>query len=437
MSCKSAGRRYSAAGHAPVLIQPNPLAQGRYVVLNSGHTFHEKELASLNYLLFPRLGDWAVLQVGGKAPADPSQPLDETVLHAGFFDEEWQLPEAGADRLAPFFHPPKEHANDFGDYKSPLKFYDGSPVKTPDDWPKRRKEILKYWTDALGAWPPLIEKPKIEYLEKETKDGYVQDHIRLEVAPGWTTDDAYLLVPDGDGPFPAVVVVFYDAKTGVGLGKEKRDFARQLAKRGFVALSLGSDPNSYFPDKKKAQLQPLSFHAYMAANCYNALANLPQVDPKRIGIVGHSYGGKWAMFASCLYDKFACAVWSDPGIVFDEKRANVNYWEPWYLGYEPDRERKPGIPDDKDPRTGPYQKLIAEGHDLTELHALMAPRPFLVSGGTEDTPERWKALNHAVAANKFLGCEDRVAMTNREGHAPTDESNEQMRLFFERFLKPR
>ncbi len=67
----------------------------------------------------------------------------------------------------------------------------------------------------------------------------------------------------------------------------------------------------------------------------------------------------------------------------------------------------------------------------------MAPRPFLVSGGSEDTPERWKALNHAVAVNKFLGYEDRVAMTSREGHAPTDESNEQMRLFFERFLKPR
>ena len=55
---------------SPVLIQPNPLAEGRYVVLNSGHTFHEKELASLNYLLFPRLGDWAVLKVGGKVPQD-------------------------------------------------------------------------------------------------------------------------------------------------------------------------------------------------------------------------------------------------------------------------------------------------------------------------------------------------------------------------------
>jgi hypothetical protein len=66
----------------------------------------------------------------------------------------------------------------------------------------------------------------------------------------------------------------------------------------------------------------------------------------------------------------------------------------------------------------------------------MAPRPFLVSGGAEDRPERWKALNHAVAVNKFLGYTNRVAMTSRQGHAPTAESNEQMCLFFELFLKP-
>ena len=436
--------RYAAADHAPALIQPNPLAPGRYVVLNSGHTFHEKELSTLNYLLFPRLGDWAVLQVGGKAPEDPSLPLEESVVKAGFFDEQWQFPEAVdgesklPEALAPFFHPPKELADDMGEYKSPLKFNDGSPVKTAADWPKRRQEILKTWTDLMGPWPALIEKPQLEYLEKEHLDNYTRHHIRIEVAPGWNTDDAYLLIPDGDGPFPAVVVVFYEAKTGVGLGKSQlSDFARQLAKRGFVALSLGSAPASFFPDKEKAQLQPLSFHAYMAANCHTALANLPQVDPKRIGIVGHSYGGKWAMFASCLYDKFACAVWSDPGIVFDEKRSNVNYWEPWYLGYEPSKEREAGIPDEKNPRTGPYKKMIEDGRDLTELHALMAPRPFLASGGSEDTVERWKALNHAVAVNKLLGFEDRVAMTNRMGHSPTEESNEQLCLFFESVLKPR
>ena len=93
---------------------------------------------------------------------------------------------------------------------------------------------------------------------------------------------------------------------------------------------------------------------------------------------------------------FAAAVWCDPGIVFDEKRGNVNYWEPWYLGLDPAVTRGRGIVSKESPRTGPYKTLYESGHDLVELHALMAPRPFLVSGGTEDHAERWQALNHLV-----------------------------------------
>jgi hypothetical protein len=65
----------------------------------------------------------------------------------------------------------------------------------------------------------------------------------------------------------------------------------------------------------------------------------------------------------------------------------------------------------------------------------MAPRPFLVSGGAEDPPERWKALNHSVAVNTLLGYTNRAAMTNRESHSPTPESNDQIYAFFEHFLK--
>jgi hypothetical protein len=79
--------------------------------------------------------------------------------------------------------------------------------------------------------------------------------------------------------------------------------------------------------------------------------------------------------------------------------------------------------------------MIEEGWDLHELHVLMAPRPFLVSGGAEDRPERWRALNHSVAVNRLLGRDNRVAMTSRSGHSPTGESNEQVYAFFERFLK--
>src|SRR5262249_60614329 len=89
----------------------------------------------------------------------------------------------------------------------------------------------------------------------------------------------------------------------------------------------------------------------------------------------------------------------------------------------------------EDPRPGAYRRLVEGGHDLHELHSLMAPRPLLVSGGSEDPPERWRALNHAVAVNRLLGYEERVAMTNRAGHAPTAESNELIYLFFEHFLK--
>ncbi|MGI6456607.1 MAG: prolyl oligopeptidase family serine peptidase [bacterium] len=340
------------------------------------------------------------------------------------------------DELASFFQPPAEFAGDFGDYRSPLKFYDGRPVETVADWQQRRQEILRTWHGIMGEWLPLLDKPAIEYLEKEQVENFTRQKVKVEIAPDHRTIDGYLMIPlEGDEPFPAVIVVYYDPETGAGLGKELRDFGYQLAKRGFITLSVGMQASLYYPDESNAILQPLSALAYAAANCYNALAALPQVDPQRIGITGHSYGGKWAMFASCLYDKFACAAWSDGGIVFDESRSNVNYWEPWYLGYDRNVKRTRGVPTEENPRTGAYKELVSKGHDLHELHALMAPRPFLVSGGSEDHPGRWKALNHSIAVNTFLGYEHRVGMTNREGHSPTPESNEQIYLFFEHFLK--
>lgn len=344
------------------------------------------------------------------------------------------------------FEPPASFRGDLGAYRSPLKFDDGTSVKTPEDWQKRRAEILAAWQALMGYWPPLIAKPEIQYLEETKRDGMAQHKVTVEIAPNRQTVAGYLLVPEGDGPFPAVLVVYYDAEAGVGLGREMRDFGYQLAKRGFVALSIGTPefasleaPYKPLWDVPAGQppLQPLSALAYVAANCHTALANLPEVDPHRIGVVGHSYGGKWAMFASCLYEPFACAVWSDPGIVFDESRPNINYWEPWYLGWDPDVQRPRGVITETSPRTGPYKEMAETGRDLHELHALMAPRPFLVSGGAEDPPKRWQALNHTVAVNQLLGCSNRVAMTNRDTHSPTAESNAQIYDFFEYFLSSR
>ncbi len=393
----------------------------------------------------------------GLLPLHPDEPA---VISAGR--------TGPAQTLAPFLRPPPEYANQFGPYRSPLKFEDGSQVRTAADWARRREEILKQWHGLMGPWPPILQTPKVEFLPVvqqasrppmrnrlalETNAGptlaktgqasapgplerFSRHRVRVEIAPG-QTGEGWLLVPEGQGPFPAVLVLYYEPETSIGLGKEPlRDFGLQLARRGFVTLSIGTPGgNAWKPELGAAQCQPLSYHAYVAANCWHALANLWQVDSARIGVVGHSYGGKWALFAGALWEKFAAVAVSDPGIVFDETRPNVNYWEPWYLGLDANEKRpKAGLPSADNPRTGAYKRMVQTGRDLHELHALIAPRPFLVSGGSEDPPARWLALNHLLAVNQLLGCTNRVALTSRPAHMPTPESNEQLCAFFERFL---
>ena len=359
------------------------------------------------------------------------------------------------EELRPFFSPPAEYAGQYGAYASPLKFYKGRTVASPAEWPARRAEILAFWHGQMGPWPELLARPALELSEKQDREGVTQYRVAIEIAPG-VKQHGYLLLPPARfrGPRPAVLVPFYAPEVSVNYAGPRpytgqaaryfkdgppvhRDFAWQLTRRGFVTLSIGTPgDDAYKPILHGAKCQPLSFYAYMAANCHTALAQRPEVDPARIGVMGHSYGGKWAMFASCLYDKFAAAVWSDGGVVFDEKRGAVNYWEPWYLGLDPAVTRKRGLVTAANGRTGPYKTIVESGHDLHELHALMAPRPFLVSGGSEDFPARWVALNHAVAVNRFLGYAERVAMTNRPAHSPTAESNEQAFRFLEHFLRP-
>lgn len=344
---------------------------------------------------------------------------------------------AAAELPERMIRPPAEFSRSSPFLKSPLVFKDGREVTTPEQWRERREEILADWHGIMGGWPPLVEKPAIEVLETTQREGITQRKVNVQVAPAQSLA-GYILLPEGKGPFPAVFVPYYDPETSVGLSdKPLRDFAWQLAKRGFVTLSVGSPGG----DARKpvltegAKCQPLSYLGYVAANGWNALASQPEVDAKRIGIVGHSYGGKWSMFGSCLYEKYACAAWSDGGIVFDETRQSINYQEPWYLGYDPGMTRKPGLVSEDSPRTGAYKTLVETGHNLHELHVLMAPRPFLVSGGAEDPPKRWSDLHWALKVNQLLGFKDRVAMTNREKHDPNEESNAQVYAFFEHWLK--
>jgi predicted esterase len=81
------GKDYAAGEYVPVLIYPSPLNTERYVVLNSGHTFHAADFAGTNALLYPRLGDHALL----KLDRTKKGPLAVEVVRSGLFDEFWRF----------------------------------------------------------------------------------------------------------------------------------------------------------------------------------------------------------------------------------------------------------------------------------------------------------------------------------------------------------
>jgi len=49
----------------------------------------------------------------------------------------------------------------------------------------------------------------LEFLSKSQRDHFTQHRVNLEIAPR-QTGEGWLLVPDGQGPFPAVLVVYYE-----------------------------------------------------------------------------------------------------------------------------------------------------------------------------------------------------------------------------------
>lgn len=80
------GTNQFPATHAPVFVFPNPLNPSKYVVINSGFTFHDQ---SNNAMQSPKLPDWAVVDT--TKPGNNYRYLPLAVESQGFFDERWKL----------------------------------------------------------------------------------------------------------------------------------------------------------------------------------------------------------------------------------------------------------------------------------------------------------------------------------------------------------
>ena len=124
-----------------------------------------------------------------------------------------------------------------------------------------------------------------------------------------TEMDVYVSVPDGSGPFPAVVV----AQHASGVDKFIQDMADKLAGAGYAAVSpdlfhrITDEMVESTGKSKRDQLSDPEIIDDINATV-GFLGGLPSIDPDRIGITGFCMGGRVTWLAAAAIPDFKAAV---------------------------------------------------------------------------------------------------------------------------------
>lgn len=85
-----------------------------------------------------------------------------------------------------------------------------------DEW---RKESRKILLESMQNQPPAPTSYHVEIVYQEHRKGYTAQKIRFNIS-AWSRIPAYLLVPDGKGAFPAILML-HDHGAHFSIGKEK------------------------------------------------------------------------------------------------------------------------------------------------------------------------------------------------------------------------
>lgn len=225
-----------------------------------------------------------------------------------------------------------------------------SPIKSFKKWKKAAKEKV---FECMMTPPKAAAAWDMEVLGEEQRDGYKAQKIAFNIN-AYSRITAYLLIPDGKGPFPTVNAL-HDHGAHLFIGKEKmiRPFftleeqdsptkqelcqeilddadawAKQLydnqyvgdylAKHGYVVFSAdapmwgergrkeGVDRNKYDLIAGNMMMLGRDLSAFMTYDDISStefLASLPMVDAKRIGCVGCSMGAYRSWMLSALSDR--------------------------------------------------------------------------------------------------------------------------------------
>jgi outer membrane protein assembly factor BamB len=255
-------------------------------------------------------------------------------------------------------------------------------VKTLDDW-KARKEVLRRRYLDLIRDSEKPAKPPLDLVVHETVnvDGvYVRKLISYNVEADERAR-AYLAIPLGlKGRAPAMVTLHgtyprgKDQEAGL-VGAPEKAFLNQLARRGYVVISpdhfVAGDrtpPEGAYDTARFYEKHPrwtaVGKAAYEDSIAIDVLQSLPEVDPDRIGVVGHSLGGHGSYFLAAYDSRIKVAVSNSSGAPF-RYNSKVDAWarDKWYIYLKPMRDE--------------LLKGILPPIDMHEIMALIAPRPYL------------------------------------------------------------
>ncbi len=255
-----------------------------------------------------------------------------------------------------------------------------TPVKTADDWAIRRAHILENMQAVMG---PLPKHPRadldIQVLAETVFPTYTRKQISFLTEPGDRVS-AYLCIPHHiTGKTAGIVALHQTYAKGkdevVGRnGSNNLRYGHELAERGYVVIAPdyprfgGYDIDVYAMGYKSATMKGIWNHM----RCVDLLQSLPEVDPERIGAIGHSLGGHNTLFVGTFDTRIKALVTSCGFTRFPRYyEGDVTGWT--HKGYMP----AIATEYDKDPAKMPF--------DFTEILGALAPRALFINAPLSDS----------------------------------------------------
>jgi lysophospholipase L1-like esterase len=278
------------------------------------------------------------------------------------------------------------------------------PVRTIDDWLKRRDEVLAGMQAVMGRLPGTEKKCPLDMrVEDEVDCGtYVRRSITYASEPG-SRVPAYLLVPksvlgDARKRVPAVLCLHpTDNTVGNGVvvglgGRSNRQYASELAERGYVALAPSYPLLArYQPDLKALGWESGTLKAvWDNMRGLDLLESLPFVKAGGFGAIGHSLGGHNSVYTSVFDDRIKVVV-SSCGLdsFLDYYRGDEKVWLP-EKGWTQTRYM---------PRLAAYRGRLGEiPFDFHELIGALAPRHVFIIAPLKDDNFRADSVDRIAAA---------------------------------------